>query len=289
MTGRPTVAILHPGAMGSSVGAALTARARPVYAAEGRSEATRARAEADGIEDVGTEAELARAADVLISVCPPHAAEAVATRVAGFGFRGCYVDANAIAPETARRVARIVEDAGADFVDGGIVGPPARRRGLTRLWLSGTRAPEIAALFEDSALETGLLDERAGSASALKMAFAAWTKGTTALLAAIRALADAEGVSEGLLEQWRILLPDLADSSDARIAGTLPKAWRFVGEMEEIARTFADQGLPDGFHLAAAEVYDRMARTRAAGDDTVAGALARLPVRDEGNTGEERD
>jgi hypothetical protein len=285
VTDRPIVAVLHPGAMGSSVGAALAGRARAVCALDGRSAATRARAAADGLEDLGDEATLAREADVLISVCPPHAAGELAARVTALGFRGCYVDANAVAPETARRIAAVVEAVGADFVDGGIVGPPARHRGLTRLWLSGSRAPEIAALFTDSALETALLDDRPGSASALKMAFAAWTKGTTALLAAIRALADAEGVSDGLFEQWRILLPELAEGSDARIAGTLPKAWRFVGEMEEIARTFADRGLPDGFHLAAAEVYDRMARARAAGEDTVEATLARLP---EENEGEER-
>lgn len=270
------IAIVHPGAMGSSVGAALTARARVVYAGAERSTATRARAEADGIEDLVTEARLAAESDVVMSVCPPHAAEAVAQRFAELGFGGLYLDANAIAPTTARRIAACVEGAGARFVDGGIVGPPARRPGTTRLWLSGSEAPELASLFEDSWLDAAVIDDRPGSASALKMTFAAWSKGTTALLAAIRALAEAEGVTDALQEQWRLVLPELAEHGDARIAGTLPKAWRFVGEMEEIADSFAARELPDGFHRAAAEIYAAIAAAQASADGSVSATLQQL-------------
>lgn len=282
MSDRPIVAIVHPGAMGSSVGAVLRGRARVVFAGAGRSAATRERARADGIEDVGDETRLAAEADVVISVCPPHAAETVAARFAELGFHGRYVDANAVAPATARRIAARMEAAGAHFVDGGIVGPPARRPGTTRLWLSGAEAPALAALFEGSVLEATVLDDRPGSASALKMAFAAWSKGTTALLAAIRAFAEAEGVSDALQEQWRLVLPELAEHGDARIAATLPKAWRFVGEMEEIADSFAARELPDGFHRAAAEIYAAIATAQAleAGSVTVTlDALARSGTR----------
>src|SRR3954453_3571652 len=141
------VGLLHPGEMGAAVGAALVGTGRQVvWASEGRSAETRARADAAGLEDVRTVAEVARS-DLVVSVCPPHAALEVAGSIAGFG--GLFVDANAIAPATARRVAVAVERS----VDGGIVGPPPREPGTTRLYLSGREAPAVAELFAGSPLD----------------------------------------------------------------------------------------------------------------------------------------
>jgi hypothetical protein len=155
-----------------------------------------------------------------------------------------------------------VETAGAAFVDGGIVGPPAWKAGTTTLWLSGESAPRVARLFASSPLEAKVLSGGPGAASALKVCFAAWTKGSAALLLAVRALATREGVDDALLEQWRALIPDLPARSEGSARATGAKAWRFVGEMEEIAASFAAAGLPDGFHLAAARVYEAMAPWR---------------------------
>jgi 3-hydroxyisobutyrate dehydrogenase-like beta-hydroxyacid dehydrogenase len=189
-----TVGLLHPGAMGVNVGAAAAASgARIVWASAGRSEATQRRARQAGLEDVDTVANLAHLSEVVISVCPPDAAVDVATAVAAHRFHGLYVDANAIAPNTARRVAAEVSSGGANFVDGGIIGRPAHGPGTTRLYLSGDEARRIAALFSDGPLDARVIPGAAGQASALKMAFAGWTKGTSALLLAIRALAAAEG------------------------------------------------------------------------------------------------
>ncbi len=90
------------------------------------------------------------------------------------------------------------------------------------------------------------------------MAYAAWTKGTSALVLAIRALAASEGVADALAAEWAISQPDLAARSERAAGGAAPKAWRWAGEMREIAATFAESGLPAGFHGAAAEVYDRL-------------------------------
>ena len=242
--------ILHPGAMGATVAAACTGVV--LWAGEGRSEATRERAADAGLADVGDVASMAADVDIVISVCPPHGAEALAATVADARFDGCYVDANAIAPETARRIAARFES----FVDGGLIGPPAVRAGTTRLYLSGSDASRVAARFEGSALETRVLHGGGpGTASALKMAYAAWTKGTSALLAAVAAMAWAEGVADDLLAEWDLSLPGTGE----RLAGTAsevaPKAWRWTGEMDEIAATFAAVGLPDGFHQAAGEIY----------------------------------
>jgi len=89
------------------------------------------------------------------------------------------------------------------------------------------------------------------------MAYAAWTKGTAALLLAIRALARVEGVEDALLAEWERSQPDLPGGSEAAARSAVAKGWRWVGEMEEIADTFAAAGLPDGFHRAAAEIYRR--------------------------------
>lgn len=271
--------LLHPGEMGATVGAAArSAGSRVLWASERRGDATRARAADAELEDVGSLEALVGAAEVVISVCPPHAASDVARAVAACGFGGLYVDANAIAPATSRSIGAIVEAGGAEFVDGGIIGPPARRPGSTRLYLSGSSAARVAALFKGSALAAIPLDGQVGAASALKLAFASWTKGSSALLMAVRALAIREGVDQALLEEWKTSIPDLPARSEGVVRGTARKAWRFVGEMEEIADAFRDAGLPDGFHRAAAELYARLADYAEPGEppsvEEVAGALA---------------
>jgi nucleotide-binding universal stress UspA family protein len=136
-------------------------------------------------------------------------------------------------------------------------GSSDRRRakpGTTRLYLSGSETKLVAGLFADTIIDTVVVSEDPDAASAVKMTFAAWTKGASALLLAIRALARAEGVEETLLEEWRTSQPHLVERSVAAARSALGKGWRWVGEMNEIAETFAAAGLPDGFHRAAAEV-----------------------------------
>ncbi len=244
-----SIGFLHPGAMGAELAAACSGERRWVSA--GRSPATNRRAESKGLTACASLEELVASCRVLVSVCPPDAAEEVAVDVAAAGFDGIYVDANAVAPETASRIGSRFER----FVDGGIIGPPPTVTGTTRLYLSGAEAQTVQALWDDRLLEVRIVEGGAGAASAVKICFAAWTKGTSALLLAIRALAESEGVSDAILSEWKTSMPDLivrAEQSAGRIG---PKAWRFAGEMEEIAATFAANDLPSGFHSAAAEVY----------------------------------
>ena len=269
--GQTTIGVLHPGEMGSVVaGQAKAAGARVVWTAEGRRDETRKRAAAAGLEDVGTLRDLAAASDVILSVCPPEAALDVARQVAATGFSRIYVDGNAVSPGTTRKIASVIEGAGATFIDGGIIGPPPRKPGTTRLYVSGPGAPQVKALFGDSALEVIVLDAPAGAASAVKMAYASWTKGTSALILSVRALASIEGVEDALLAEWRTSQPQLLKRAEDAAAGSAPKAWRFVGEMEEIAATFAAAGLPDGFHQAAAEVWRRLSSYKDAARPSVA-------------------
>jgi 3-hydroxyisobutyrate dehydrogenase-like beta-hydroxyacid dehydrogenase len=256
-----TLVLLHPGAMGVTVGSTLLAGGHRVrWVADRRSEATRHRAAGAGFE---TRADLTTAldgADAVVSVCPPGQAAAVARAVHEAGFPGLYVDANAIAPATVRALESLFGDR---LVDGGIIGPPALRPDTTRLYLSGPAAGTVATWFAAGPLTAvALSDQPVGAASGLKMAYAAYTKGSAALLLAVRALAEREGVAGALEEEWRLSQPGLSERFAASARGTAPKAWRFVGEMQEIADTFAAAGLPRGFHEAAADVYVRLAGFR---------------------------
>ena len=272
-----TVGLLHPGEMGAAVGQCLAGAGHQVlWAPEGRSPATGARAAAAGLTACGL-AEMVRRSDLIVSVCPPHAALDIARQVAGAGFGGVYVDANAISPATAREVGGIVAGGRASYVDGGIIGTPPVTPGFIRLYLSGLRAGNVRDLFDGSPVDARVVDhgtesdvEAMGAASAVKMAYASWTKGSAALLLAARALARAEGVEETLLAEWGISQPGL-DERSARAAGSAEaKGWRWVAEMEEIAATMAAAGLPDGFHQAAAEIYRRSWHAGAAAQDNEA-------------------
>ena len=254
-----TIGVLHPGEMGSGVGAsARAAGVRVLWVSEGRGAATRKRAEADGLEDVGTLARLVREAQVILSVCPPASAMDVAKEVAAHRFTGVYVDGNAIAPATTRKVGEIIAGSGATYIDGGIVGPPPRKPGVTRLYLSGAGAADVAKMLNGGNLEAIALDGPIGAASAIKMAYAGWNKTQQALLMAVRAYAMHEGVDEALLREWAISQPELPKRSESAVTGTARKAWRFVGEMEELAAAFAAAGVPGQFHDGGAEVYRRL-------------------------------
>lgn len=256
MTGK-RIGILHPGAMGVSVAAAARAGGHAVYwASAGRSAATAARADERGLEDAGTVAAVCQRAEIILSVCPPHAAEAVAREVAGLGFRGLYLDANAIAPERAVRIGALLAEAGSELVDGGLLGGPAWKPGTT-LALSGPRAGEIAALFAGSLLATEVLGPEIGQASALKMCYAAYGKGTTALLCAVLAAAEQLGVRPALMSHWAA--DGELGQAPQRARNVTAKAWRFAGEMDEIAATFRSVGLPGEFHAAAGAIYRRLA------------------------------
>jgi 3-hydroxyisobutyrate dehydrogenase-like beta-hydroxyacid dehydrogenase len=271
------ILLLHPGAMGHVVGACLvSAGHRVAWVSSGRSPATAERASDVGLIDYSSLPAALQEADVVLSICPPDKAIDVAIEVATAGFSGLFIDANAISPATARQVEKTLEKAGASMVDGGIVGPPPTAPGRTRLFLSGSDAAGAAALFHDTALQAIAIGPDIGGASALKMTYAAWTKGTSALFLAIRALARAEGIEDALIEEWRRSQPSLVGPKAEAAKGSIPKAWRFAGEMREIADSFAAHSLPSGFHLAAAEVFEALSAFKDESDADLDSAVARL-------------
>jgi 3-hydroxyisobutyrate dehydrogenase-like beta-hydroxyacid dehydrogenase len=243
--------------MGASVGAAARSNDHTVlWASAGRTASTSARARRANLEDAGTVADVVNGSEIVLSVCPPHVAEEIAREVMQLGFSGIYAECNAISPDRTRAIQRIVEEGGAHYVDGGIIGGPAwTPEGRTHLYLSGARAEEVSVCFAGSLLKAPVISERIGAASALKMGYAAYTKGTTALLTAILGMVEKEGVRADLAKQWG---DTFTEQTVRRVCANTAKAWRFVGEMHEIAATFRGAGLPGGFHQAAAEIYERL-------------------------------
>lgn len=253
------IGILHPGEMGISIAASAQNSGHAVHwASAGRGEKTRQRAAKYSLVDSGSVEGLCRFCSMLLCVCPPHAAEDVARQVVDTGFKGIYLDANAISPQRSKFIGDGMRTAGIHYVDGGIIGGPAWQPGSTWLYLSGEKAGEVAACFNQGPLETKIMGNKIGKASALKMCYAAYTKGTTALLCAALAAADELGVGEDLFQQWEMDEPGSAEQAQRRARRVTAKAWRFAGEMDEIAATFTFAGLPCGFHIAAAEVYHRL-------------------------------
>ncbi len=254
------IGLLHPGLMGESIGASAQSaeNVQVLWAGEGRSEGTRQRAARHGFEDCDTIANLVAASDLIVSVCPPHAAEDVARQVLGLGYSGLYLDGNAISPQRSRKIGSLLATNKISYVDGGIVGPPAWKGGTTWLHLSGPRAQEISNIFAESVLIANVLGDEIGAASGLKMCFAAYTKGVTSLLCGILATAHQLNVSEALIQQWADKGNGLDTNAPHNVREVTQKAWRFVGEMEEISATFKHAGLPGEFHQAAADIYRRI-------------------------------
>jgi 3-hydroxyisobutyrate dehydrogenase-like beta-hydroxyacid dehydrogenase len=241
-----TVGIVSTGAMGSAVGGSLLrGGARVVATAAGRSARTERLAQAEGVELLPSVMDVVAAADVVLSIVPPDQAETVA---AGLSAARLLADLNAVSPETARRIST--------EVDGSISGPPPTSAGTTRIYLSGPRAAEVAALPFDG-VTVAVVGDEVGLASAVKMSTASVYKGSVALLAQALRAADHYGVLEHVLDD----LGELAASSGRRIARAAAKADRYVGEMQEISAAQRAAGLEPALFEAMAKVYAEIATT----------------------------
>ena len=259
MVNKQNIGILHPGQMGISIAASAQNSGNHVYwVSAGRSPETHQRASNHALLDAQNLRHLCKTCSMILCICPPHAAEEVANQVIAEGYEGLYVDANAISPERAIHIGKGLQDAGITFVDGSVIGGPAWQPGRTWLYLSGEGAEQVASCFSSGPLETQVMDDEIGKASAIKMCFAAYTKGRTALLSAILGTAEALGVRGELENQWSRYWPDFNQETTRRVQVGASKAWRFAGEMEEISATFQAAGLPGEFHAAAADLYRRL-------------------------------
>jgi 3-hydroxyisobutyrate dehydrogenase-like beta-hydroxyacid dehydrogenase len=257
------VGIVSPGAMGSAVAHSLAAGgARVVATLAGRSGRT-ARLAADASIDLLPDLEsVVRESEVVLSIVPPEAASAVAVDIVAAGQeRRLFVELNAVSPGTVARIAAAA--APLEVVDGSISGPPPWKAGTTRIYLSGARAAEVAALpFEG--VDTVVVGREVGSASAVKMSTASVYKGSAALLLQALRAAESNGVLEHVLADLEAGAPELVARVERRLAMAASKSARYVGEMREIAATQEAAGLTPSLFEAMAEVYAEAAETRLA-------------------------
>lgn len=259
-----TVGLLSPGDMGHTVGAVLRQHGlRLLTCLDGRSERTRALAAEAGIEDVATPEALVVAADIVLCILVPAEALGVAQRVASAiratGADVLYADCNAIAPQTVRMIGETIIGAGGRFADVGIIGGPPTQPG-TRFYASGPGAADFAAL-NDYGLDVRLLDGGIGQASGLKMCYGALTKGLQALGTELLVAAKMMGLEETLRAEQEESTPDVLGWLQRSVPTMPPKAYRWVGEMEEIAATFAGLGMTPGIFAGAADLYRFIAAT----------------------------
>jgi 3-hydroxyisobutyrate dehydrogenase-like beta-hydroxyacid dehydrogenase len=256
----PVIAVIAAGDMGSGVGKRLTEQGcRVLTSLEGRSQQSRARAEAAGMADA-SDAEIA-AADMILSIVPPGDAQALAERLA-FALKAAekpalYVDCNAVSPQTVRRIAAVVEAAGAPFVDAGIIGMAPKPGYTPAIYASGPDAPRFAGLNAHG-MDIRLLDGPVGQASAIKMCYAGLTKGLHAVgVSVIRGAMEA-GVDEAFMAELASSQPELLAYFTGRTPGIFGKAYRWVAEMQEIGDFLGFEG--EQIYDGAAALYDRMAK-----------------------------
>jgi 3-hydroxyisobutyrate dehydrogenase-like beta-hydroxyacid dehydrogenase len=253
------VGLLSPGDMGHVVGRVLIENGVPVISClEGRSDRTRALAEDAGVKAVASYDELVAAADIIISILVPSEAKSAAEKVTGAlrhtGEKIVYVDCNAIAPSTVKSMGEIVEAAGSDFVDAGIIGPPPKKKGTTRFYASGGMASRFAELA-DYGLDIRVIGTKIGQASGIKMTYAALTKGTAALSTELLVAARKMGLFEPLKEEFLLSQASRFEAMEKGLMSMPSKSRRWVGEMEEIAKTFEELGLTPRIYLGAADMY----------------------------------
>jgi 3-hydroxyisobutyrate dehydrogenase-like beta-hydroxyacid dehydrogenase len=261
------VAILSPGDMGAGIGGVLHANGVDVITClAGRSELTRQRAREAGFRDVPSLEDLARESDVVLSVLVPAEATAIAEDVAAAmratGATPVFVECNAIAPQTAQRIEKLIRDAGAEFIDAGIIGGPARTGYSPHVACSGPNTRPVEVL-RDYGIDFRVVGPRVGQASGLKMMYAASTKGTTALWTEIMIAARKLGLEDALREEWGDKNPTARAQMNG-IPGMPHRARRWVGEMEEIAATFQGVGLTPSILAGAADIYRFVGETRLA-------------------------
>ena len=260
-----TIGILMPGDMGHAVGRSLIAAGHDVISAlSGRSDHSRQLAALGGLRDVGTIADVVAEADLILSILPPAAAlelaETVAEAILGAGTAPTYVDCNAIAPTTAIRVGEVITNAGANFIDAGIIGAAPGRGAGPRFYVSGPDLTAMTALDGQGFQVIGMGDE-IGQGSAIKMAYAGLTKGTWTLHTAVLLAAKQMGVAGPLLAELDGSQSQALGAMRARVPFIPADSARWVGEMEEIAQAFGDAGVTPGFHEGAAEIFRVLART----------------------------
>ena len=290
------IGLLSPGDMGHAVGRALREHGLDVLTClDGRSDRTRGLAAAAGLRDVPGLDDLVTSSDLVLSILVPAEAMAVCRSIAAAVRRAgadvVFADCNAVSPRTSAAMGEVVREAGGRYVDGSIIGGPPRDGSSPRFYVSGPEASILSEL-DGKGIDVRDLGEEVGRASAIKMCYAAATKGTSALWLAQIAAAEALGLTDELAAELRESQPAVYGAMEKALPALPSKAFRWIGEMEEIAATFASVGVSSGFHEGSADMYRLLSETPFASetpedidasrtlDETAAAIAARLHAPD---------
>ena len=266
-----TVGLLSPGDMGHAVGAVLVQNGvRVITCLEGRSARTAGLAAEAGIENIPSYQALVKEAEIIISNLVPAEAKNAAMKIAQAleetGETIVYTDCNAIAPQTVREIGEILTGAGSDFVDGGIIGGPPGPGIMNRIYASGPEAEKFAGLAAYG-LDIRVIGPEIGQASGLKMVYAALTKGTSALALELLIAAKKMNLYDALISEWEMSQADRYESFKRGLQSVPSKSRRWIGEMEEIAKTFGHVGLTPKILEGAADMY-RLVGSNPVSDET---------------------
>ena len=278
-----TVAILSPGDMGSGVGFALGQNDIDVITClRGRSNRTRQLAADARFRDIPTMGLLVEQADLILSILVPDQAVTVAQQVAAAmrssDKHAVYADCNAVSPQTTRKIESIITEAGGQYVDGGIIGGSPTRGTPPRFYVSGEHTDVVAEL-DGKGITVRPIGEEVGRASGIKMCYAALTKGTSTLQAALLSAAESMNLTDELIAEFEFSQPAALTQMSDGISRLPPNAHRWIGEMLEIASTFEHLGVTPSFHQGAAEMYRLLSRTPYA-SETPENADKNRPTRD---------
>jgi len=261
----PTIVVVAAGEMGAAIGQRLHLRGATVRTSlKGRSAATVARAKAAGLVDIDNDAKLVEGADFVLSVMPPGEAKNLARRLASaltaLGKKPVFVDCNAVAPATVKDIAAVIAPTGCTFADVGILGGPPPKDGdaSPRLYVSGDGARRSLDL-KDFGLDMRIVDGGVGEASAIKMGYACLTKGTQAIGMSMILGATRNGVAPIVKDALGDSLPDVLNYVARAMPRMYPKAYRWVAEMEEIAKFLEAYPGASQMLAGAARLYQQIA------------------------------
>ena len=256
-----TVGVMSPGDMGSGVGGVLVRSGlRVITSLKGRSEASSTRAAEQGIVDVGSLDDVVASSDLILSILVPSEALAFAASAAESIVRTnrhvAFADCNAVSPATGVKIGKIITASGGMFIDAGIIGGSPRTGAIPRFYASGEHAGILAEL-DGKGMSVPVMRGAIGRASGLKMLYAALTKGTAALHASTLMAAKSLGLFDDLIHELEQSQSGTVTAM-GRVNSISAQAFRWIGEMEEIASTFENAGVTPNIHAGAAETFQKI-------------------------------
>jgi len=258
-----TIGIVSAGEMGQAVAVVLRGQGhRVVTTLSDRSEQTAQRCNTAGIEVLSDSGQVVHEADVFMSLVPPSAAAAIAGQYCRFADSApngaIYVDLNSIGPQSAIRIAERLAACGVAFVDGAINGLAKNLQTSGTLFLSGSRARDVAALFNRT-LRTEILGERPGQASAMKMFLSGLSKGICALFVESALAAEHYGMLDAMTANTSRIYPQIMAIVERLLPTYAEHAARRAVEMRELEQTIAEAGLDPCVMKAVRKIHDGIA------------------------------